>query len=115
MKMLMMGTAALFVMVGFGAASAAQPSRPSYATSLPACVSKSSPILDLHYGYDDRRCSQELIEGRAAAEGDASRLSAETHYATSLPPCVSAASPILDPHYGYDDRACGQAADYRGG
>jgi hypothetical protein len=99
MKILLIGTAALLVTIG---ASAAQPQFVTYATALPACASQSSPILDSHYGYDDRRCSQKLVEGRAAAESGVVR------YATSLPLCVSLKSPILDPHYGYDDRVCGQ-------
>jgi hypothetical protein len=102
MKTLLIGTTAFLAMVG---ASAAQPQFVTYATSLPACVSKSSPILDPHYGYDDRHCSRKLIEGRAAAESGASSV----HYATSLPSCVSLKSPILNPHYGYDDRLCGQS------
>jgi hypothetical protein len=104
MKMILIGTAALLVAVG---AVAAQPMFVSYATSLPVCVSKSSPILDPYYGYDDRHCSQNLIEGRAAAEGSPV---SSVNYATSLPACVSRKSPILDPHYGYDDRVCGQSA-----
>ena len=94
MKTMLIGTMALLATAG---ANAAQPQFVTYATSLPACISKSSPILDPHYGYDDRNCSQKLIEGRAAAEsGQASSV----HYATALPACVSRKSPILAPYYG---------------
>jgi hypothetical protein len=66
MKMFLFGTMALSMALGVGAANAAA-SPPNYATSVPACISKSSPILDDHYGYDDRTCPTTMIEGRAAS------------------------------------------------
>lgn len=65
MKMLLFATMALSLAAGASAASASSPDQ-HFATSVPACISKSSPILDNHYGYDDRVCPAKLIEGRAA-------------------------------------------------
>ena len=113
MKMIFLGTAALLIA---GASASAQSTQPSYATTLPACYSKTSPILDPHYGYDDRTCSQKLVEFRAVDEdGQWLRLQrTHPHYTTSVPACASDTSPILDPHYGYDDRDCAQQTDRSG-
>jgi hypothetical protein len=66
MKTLLLGTIALSITLGAGLAGASTPA-PHFATSVPACISKSSPILDNHYGYDDRICPTTMIEGRAAS------------------------------------------------
>ena len=66
MKTLLLGTVALSMTFGAGLANASTPT-PHLATSVPACISKSSPILDNHYGYDDRDCPANMIEGRAAS------------------------------------------------
>jgi hypothetical protein len=71
MKSLLFGTMALSVALGAGAASAATAEQ-HFATSVPVCISKSSPILDNHYGYDDRVCPTKMIEGRAASMDDGS-------------------------------------------
>jgi len=105
MKMLIAGAITLAVSAGAPAGAAQELSH--YATSLPMCLSKSSPILDSHYGYDDRRCSQQIIEVRAALERRSPQAKEKARsYATSLPACLSEKSPILDDHYGYDERAC---------
>ena len=105
MKMFIAGAITLAVSAG-GPASAAA-GLPHYATSMPMCLSKSSPILDPHYGYDDRRCLQPMTEGRAAfGERSLQAKGTALSYATSLAGCLSEKSPILDNHYGYDDRAC---------
>jgi hypothetical protein len=65
MKTLLFVTMALSLAASAAAATASSPDQ-HLATSVPACISKSSPILDNHYGYDDRVCPTKLIEGRAA-------------------------------------------------
>jgi hypothetical protein len=65
MKTLLFMTMALSLLASAAAATTSSPDQ-HFATSVPACVSKSSPILDNHYGYDDRVCPTKLIEGRAA-------------------------------------------------
>lgn len=65
MRALAIGT--LGLLVGFGGMPANAAHEPHFATGLPACYSKSSPILDSHYGYDDRNCAK-AIEGRATYE-----------------------------------------------
>jgi hypothetical protein len=71
MKTLLLGTIALSITFGAGSASASTPA-PHFAISVPACISKSSPILDNHYGYDDRTCPTNMVEGRAASLGSGS-------------------------------------------
>ena len=66
MKTLLLGTIAMAMTFGAGLAGASTPA-PHFATSVPVCISKSSPILDNHYGYDDRTCPTKMIEGRAAS------------------------------------------------
>ena len=66
MKTLLLGTIALSMAFGAGLAGASTPA-PHFATSVPACISKSSPILDNHYGYDDRTCPTNMIGGCAAS------------------------------------------------
>lgn len=112
MKVLVLGTTVLCMAIGAGAASAtSQSSTTSYATALPACFSKTSPMLDSHYGYDDRDCSEKIIEGRAVYLNTQTSDAQETQsrFATSLPACLSKTSPILTSHYGYDDRDCFQS------
>jgi hypothetical protein len=115
MKLKLCCLTALAATIGVAEASAG-PSKPSYATSLPACYSTMSPILDPHYGYDDRRCPHKMIELRAVDEGDRSLRSqpSHPHYATSLPACLSNESPLLDPHYGYNDASCAQSIESSG-
>jgi hypothetical protein len=66
MKTLLLGTIAFAMTFGAELAGASTPA-PHFATSVPVCISKSSPILDNHYGYDDRTCPTKMIEGRAAS------------------------------------------------
>jgi hypothetical protein len=64
-NILMAATAGLLLAVGAaGLADASSDASPHYATGVSACLSKSSPILDDHYGYDDRVCPK-MTEGRA--------------------------------------------------
>src|SRR5579863_2076857 len=108
MRMFLLAPVASGMLVGAGVAGAASGSTPHFATSLGACFSPDSPILDAHYGSDDRRCSQKMIENRAASEDESSQKAQETQprYATQRPSCFSKLSPLLDDHYGYDDRDC---------
>jgi len=64
--LIMAGAAGLFLAFGAMGAANALGNPPHYATALPACFSRSSPILDNHYGYDDRICHPKMTEGRAA-------------------------------------------------
>jgi hypothetical protein len=69
LNLLLAGTISAFLVFGAISASAASdPAGPHFATALPTCFSKTSPILDSHYGYDDRTCPTKMIEGRAVYE-----------------------------------------------
>jgi hypothetical protein len=64
-------TGILLAISAFGANASSLASDAHFATALPACYSKTSPILDSHYGYDDRACANKMTEGRAAYEDGA--------------------------------------------
>jgi hypothetical protein len=66
-NVLLAGTAGLLLALGAGAANAENNSvQPHYATALSHFFSSRSPLMDDHYGYDDRDTHAQPTEGRAA-------------------------------------------------